>query len=261
MAKPISSAAYFIAVLLALSLWAGAAFAESVQTGEPGPGGVEGIITHEDGVPVEGADVYFYTDPDKRFRGPADFMAEPTGADGKFITELPPGKYFAVARKRASGSISGGLQKGDLYSRDPAGPIEVSAGKYARADLKLGVMTGNMLLGVFPGKPGVQGMKGLIIERDGSPKKGAYAFAYKNPRMAGKPDYVSEWTREDGGYVLNIAEQGTYYIGARTGFMGVPKPDEPYGRYDGKRGAAVTVSEGGFVSGVDITLKKFNDIK
>ncbi len=224
----------------------------------PGAGGVKGTLTDDSGRPVTGAEVYFYTDPDRKFRGPADFMAEPTGEDGKYITELPPGEYFAVARKRMSGSISGGLQKGDWASRETVGPIKIRPGVYEKVDLTLAKVTGNMLFSVFAGHQGGQGVKGVIKGRDGRPFARAYAFAYKDPKMVGKPDYVSEWTREDGTYTIYVLEPGVYYVGARTGFMGVPKPDEPYGRYEGNHDHSVSVKEGGFTGGVDIVLKKFS---
>ncbi|MBI5696033.1 MAG: carboxypeptidase regulatory-like domain-containing protein [Nitrospirae bacterium] len=222
------------------------------------PGGVEGVLTDGDGRPVEGAEVYFYTDPARKFRGPAEFMAEPTGPDGRYITELPPGRYWAVARKRASGSISGNLQKGDLYTREAAGPLDVADGRYQSVDMELVELTGNMLFSVFAGGGSGQAVKGVIRERDGTPKPHAYAFAYKDARMAGKPDYVSEWTRDDGVYTLYLPEPGVYYVGARTGFMGVPRPDEPYGKYSGAKDHSVSVPEGGVVEGVDVTLGRFS---
>ncbi len=99
----------------------------------------------------------------------------------------------------------------------------------------------------------------VVRGRDGKPVQHAYAFAYKDPKMVGKPDYVSEWTREDGAYVIYVQEPGTYYVGARTGYMGVPRPDEPYGRYDGTKDHSASVREGEFAPGVDITLKRFSE--
>ncbi|HLB25744.1 MAG TPA: hypothetical protein VJM83_05405, partial [Nitrospirota bacterium] len=173
---------------------------------------------------------------------------------------LPPGKYFVVARKRASGSISGNLQKGDYYSREAYGPVQVREGKYERVDLKLVELTGNMLFNVFMDRGGGQGIRGVIKDRDGSPRPRAYAFAYRDPKMMGKPDYVSEWTREDGSYVIYVLEPGVYYVGARTGFMGVPRPDEPYGKH-GVGDHAVAVKQGEFSEGVDIILKRFADTR
>jgi len=223
-----------------------------------GSGGVHGVLTDESGAAVGAAEVYFYTDPDKRFRGPADFMAEPSGTDGSYITELPPGTYFAVARKRATGSISGGLQKGDLYSREAFGPIKVGHHGYERVDLRLVPVTGNMLFSVFTAREGGQGIRGTVRDRDGKPYARAYAFAYRDPKMTGKPEYVSEWTRDDGSYVIYVLDPGVYYIGARTGFMGVPRPDEPYGRYDGTKDHSVDVRDGAFTTGTDVVLKRFS---
>ena len=134
----------------------------------------------------------------------------------------------------------------------------VSDGKHLKVDLKLEELTGNMLFSVFSGRGGGQGIRGVIRARDGSPHAKVYAFAYKDSRMTGRPDYVSEWTREDGAYAIYVLEPGKYYVGARTGFMGVPKPDEPYGRYDGTGDHSVDVGEGAMVEGIDITLKRFS---
>jgi len=247
-------------LLTALSL-AACAGAKPEYYGMSKPGGVEGLLSYESGAPVPGAEVYFYTEPDRRFRGPADFMAEPTGEDGRYMVELPPGSYWAVARMRASGSIAGSIQKGDFYSREAYGPIDVTAGVTARVDLALVEQTGNMLFNVFAGKGAGQGVRGVVRDRDGKPVARAYAFAYKDSKMAGKPDYVSEWTRDDGVYAIYVLEPGTYYIGARTGYMGVPRPDEPYGRYGSAKEHSVVVEDGRFVEGADITLKRFSDFR
>jgi hypothetical protein len=222
------------------------------------PGGVEGYLTDAEGGPVDSGIVYFYSEEKPGFRGPADFMAEPVGDDGYFITELPPGRYWAVARKRLSGDISGNLKEGDYHTLGAYGPVEVVRGGYARVDMELAKLTGNMLFNVFAGHGDTQGISGVISGRDGSPVAGAYAFAYKDPRMAGKPDCVSEWTGEDGRYVIYVHGPGVYYVGARTGFKGVPRPDEPYGRYDGNPDHSVEAGPGGFIGGIDITLKKFS---
>jgi len=226
--------------------------------GMPAPGGVEGFLTDDDGRPVEGGVVYFYSERKPGFRGPADFMAEPADEDGYYITELPPGEYWAVARKRMSGSMSGNLAEGDLHTLDSFGPIRVVLGVHVRADMVLVKLTGNMLFNVFAGHSGTQGITGRIMHRDGSPAANAYAFAYKDSRMAGKPDYVSEWTGKDGSYVIYVHEPGVYYVGARTGFKGVPRPDEPYGRYETNPSHSVDVPDLVFVEGVDIILKRFS---
>jgi len=241
-----------------LVLYGCAASETSMRHGMPEPGGVEGYLTDELGDPLPGGVVYFYSEQKPGFRGPADFMAEPADEDGYYITELPPGSYWAVARKRISGSISGNLEEGDYHTLESVGPLQVTLGDHVRADMSLVKLTGNMLFNVFSGHGGTQGIKGRITKRDGSPATGAYAFAYRDPRMAGKPDYVSGWTGEEGGYVIYVQEPGVYYIGARTGFKGVPRPDEPYGRYEANDDHAVEVPEGGFVDGVDITLKRFS---
>jgi len=228
--------------------------------GMPEPGHVGGVLTDSEGRPVEGAVVYFYRDDQRRFRGPADYMAEPAGADGAYITELPPGSYWAVARKRLSGSIAGNLEKGDYQSREAYGPFTVGPGEHLRADLALDELTGNMLFSAFSGKGTHQGITGVIMDRSGRPFQRAYAFAYKDSHMVGKPDYVSEWTRDDGKFVIYVMEPGTYYVGARTGYMGVPRPDEPYGRYEGSRDHSVLVNEGSFVKGVDVILKRFSAV-
>jgi len=61
--------------------------------GMPAPGGVRGSLADDEGVPMPGAVVYFYTGSDRNYRGPADFMAEPADDIGSYITELPPGTY------------------------------------------------------------------------------------------------------------------------------------------------------------------------
>ncbi len=219
------------------------------------PGVVKGRLTDEAGKPLKGAEVYFYVSSERKFRSPADFMAEPTGPDGRYYTEVPPGRYYVVARKRMSGSISGNLKKGDLYTPD-AVRVKIEQGKVYNVDLSLYVFSGNML---FSGSVGRQGIRGVIMDRSGKPFKQAYAFAYRDRRMVGRPDFVSGWSRKDGKFVIYVDKPGKYYIGARTGLMGAPRPDEPYGKYRGSRDHSVTVKDGAFTGGINIRLGRFSD--
>ncbi|MHB8173118.1 MAG: carboxypeptidase-like regulatory domain-containing protein [Nitrospirota bacterium] len=245
----------FIPIIAVLLLSACAVSKRADFYGMSRPGVVEGSLTDEAGKPVGGAEVYFYTSPKKKFRSPADFMAEPTGPDGKYYTEVPPGKYYVVARKRTSGSISGNLRKGDLYTPDAA-RIEVRQGKSYKVDLSLYVFSGNML---FAGSVERQGISGVIEDRSGKPFKQAYAFAYKDARMVGRPDFVSGWSRKDGKFVIYVDKPGRYYVGARTGLMGAPRPDEPYGKYRESPDHSVTVKDGAITGGIYIRLGRFSD--
>ncbi|HEX9191753.1 MAG TPA: carboxypeptidase-like regulatory domain-containing protein, partial [Candidatus Deferrimicrobiaceae bacterium] len=71
--------------------------------GEPAAGtGVAGRVA-ADGAPAEGASVYAYHRTESAFRDLGFAVSAPTAPDGSFVLDLPPGRYYILARRRAGG--------------------------------------------------------------------------------------------------------------------------------------------------------------
>jgi hypothetical protein len=188
--------------------------------------GVEGAVL----APAEGVYVYVYrkgADP----HGPADvILPAPTGADGQFAVELPPGEYTLVARRRGNLENSGPLSEGDL--RSAAVPVVVKAGGKVPANLVLAGKADTSVLSFVPPKEWTTALAGTVRDADGAPVEGARVHVYTYVQMSERPKYVSERTGPDGRYVVFLPKGGTYYLAARNRFGGPPRIGDLYGRYD-----------------------------
>ncbi|HEX9191754.1 MAG TPA: carboxypeptidase-like regulatory domain-containing protein [Candidatus Deferrimicrobiaceae bacterium] len=218
----------------------------------PSASGVEGAVL----APTEGVYVYVYrkgADP----HGPADvILPAPTGADGRFAVELPPGEYTLVARRRGNLENSGPLSEGDL--RSGAVTVAVRAGEKVSADLVMNSKQDSAVLSFAPPKEWTTGLSGTVRDADGNPVEGARVHVYTYVQMSERPKYVSERTGPDGKYVVFLPKGGTYYLAARNRFGGPPRIGDLYGRFD--EGSidptGVVVRDGERRETLDITMFK-----
>ncbi len=220
-----------------------------------GNSGIRGRVTYG-GKPLGGSRIYIYLDGASHFRGPGSLELSDIGADGRFEIELPPGKYYVIAKKRQDGGWSGPLRKDDYFGYLPQNPVQVTDGEFLEFDLECISKTRPRKRKVSTYiKAGAIAVTGTIRDQNGKPIAGAFAFAYENRTMNGKrPPYVSRQTGADGRYVLNFEKPGRYYIGARDTTGGPPLPGELYGEYDGS-GNGVELKKKEVRKNIDVYLK------
>ncbi len=218
------------------------------------PAGSTGVFGHvsSDGTPVPDAVVTAYLRADGSFRD-LGFASAPSGPDGSFAIGLPPGKYFLVVRKRASGEMVGPLRKGDYFGYYPANPVEVSNGRITPLVIPVTILKMRNAP-FYSGDEAGALVEGRILGRDGKPGEGVYAALYDNPAMLGRPMFLSDVTGPDGRYRISVREPGKYYLGARTGYGGAPAPGGLYGRYEGNPDHSVSIREGERLTGMDIDV-------
>jgi hypothetical protein len=213
---------------------------------------VEGSVLN----PAEGVFVYVYrkgADP----HGPADIvLPSPTGADGKYAVDLPPGEYTLVARRRGNLEKSGPLSEGDLRS-DPVSVV-VKAGEVVPIDLVMHGKEDAVARSYSPQKEWDTVLNGTVRDAGGNPVEGACVQVYTMAQMSDRPKYVSARTGPDGRYEVLLPKGGTYYLAARNRFGGPPRLGDLYGRYDDGTTdpAAVVVRDGERRPGLDITVYK-----
>jgi hypothetical protein len=228
------------------------------RPGPPAPessNGVAGFVL-ADGAPVADAYVTAYLRSDGGFRDMGFAAAAPTSGDGSYLLDLPPGRYYLVARKRASGGVAGPLRKGDLFGYYAANPVTVSPDRLFRADIPVTVLRLRNVPSYSGDSAAAAYVEGRIVGRDGRPRPGVYAALYDNPDLLNRPLFLSDVTGADGRYRLPVPATGTYYLGARNGYGGSPAPGDLYGRFEGTADHSVTIRDGDRLTGVDIVVEE-----
>lgn len=250
-------------------------FSTEISGQENGPGKITGRITGVNGESMSGGLVSFFnllTGPppsrEKYWRVPDLFTA--IKQDGGFSMELPPGKYYLGAIKRASGSKElGPPEEGDLFyaaSENGGSPraYEVKSGQ----ETDLGTIAA---AAPFSKKEvdykNVTAVEGTVIDPEGHPVAGALVFAYVNPSMTGRPLFVSEKTGTDGKFMLRVSGAGTYYLKVRGKYGGgMPSGSELVGVYGNeqvvgvkKPGVGIILKKGDITRGITITATRFGE--
>jgi hypothetical protein len=225
-----------------------------------GPGvTIEGVVNGPRG-PEGGAVLFAYPDARSDFRGPdltgpQGSLLGGTGPDGKFSIELPAGTYFLTASRRKGGAALGPLQVGDLYAYFDGNPLKLLAGQKATITVQLTEKLRQAEVPAAP-SPGSTGVRGRLLDPGGKPVPGVFAFATTDPNLIGAmPPHRSRPVGADGAYFIELPRGGTYYIGARTGFGGVPLPGQWQGMLGDANIRSITVETGRIVDGVDITVR------
>ena len=224
--------------------------------GEPAEGtGVAGRVL-SGGAPVEGASVFAYARTESAFRDLGFAASAPTGTDGSFVIDLPPGDYFLLARKRASGGIAGPMRKRDLFGYFPGNPVSVRPGAYRLLSIPATALKLRNIPSWSGQYKGATLIEGRIVGSDGKPRGGVYAALYDNPDLLNRPAFLSDVTGPDGRFRLSVPVPGTYYLGARSGYGGAPGPGDLYGRFEGNAAHSVMVREGDNLTGIVITVNE-----
>jgi hypothetical protein len=222
--------------------------------GEPGGAAVRGVVT-ADGAPVRDGYVSAYRDGAGGFREMPYAVSSPTEGDGTFSLDLPPGRWYLVARKRAGGGAAGPLRPGDAFGYLPGNPLLVEGGRSVSVALPVSLRKrGPAGGGVAPQEVAV--VEGRIVGVDGRPRRGVVAALYGKADRFGRPRFMSEPTGPDGAFRLPVSEPGKYYLGARTGYGGSPAPGDLQGKHDGSGEPSVTVREGDRLVGVEIVVEE-----
>ena len=231
-------------------------FAES--TGKPAViqgRGIRGRVL-KDGEALTGALVAVFLDANGEFHGPPYAESPPTGEKGEFFLDVMPGRYFVMARLRASGKpFQGPLLRGDFAGFYPHNPVMLREGEGLMLDIPM----------VEVNRPRGEGSlahgKAIIVEGrvtvvGGEPVSGVRVVLYSIPEMVGRPLFVSSPTGDDGSYRLEVPRNGKFYAAARSVIGKPPETGELMGFYDGTPDHSLALEMGDRLKGVDIVVKE-----
>lgn len=224
-----------------------------------GRSGLVGQVTlKEDDSPLEGAYINVYPDTTTNLLGPSKYLSAPTDAEGHYQIDVPPGSYYVVSRKRASGEPTGPLAPGDYYTEHNRIIARVQPDQMSVVNLKAVLMRAPM----FFKKAVVQqetdtGVRGQLVDAAGKPVPWSFVLAYVDADMKRLPDYASTLSDLEGHFTLYLPQGGTYYLAGRVQAWDMPHPGELYGVLGGDNPTPLQVTGGQFVKDVVITLTPF----
>jgi hypothetical protein len=132
--------------------------------------GLEGRVT-VDGQVVTGGVVFAYLTYADVLAFKPFAASGATADDGSYSLDLPPGKYFVVAKMRAAGPADGPLAVGDALSYNGSNPITVDPGGYVHVGFSLSRKIEEVAYrdGSDPATGSLEG----VIEYQGQPLEGA----------------------------------------------------------------------------------------
>lgn len=222
--------------------------------------GISGrILLKTDGSPLTGAYVNIYPNTISNLLGPSQFISSPTGADGSYSIELPPGSYYIVARKRASGLANGPLATGDYYSEHQRIIARVTKDKLTQVNLEMAEMKAPMFFKKDLTETRTDtGVRGVLLDAHDKPVAGGFAIAYTDDNLQRLPDFASTLTNQKGEFTLYLPQGGSYYLAARIHAWDMPREGELYGKYGGENPLAMKVADKSFVEGIEIRMTPFS---
>lgn len=225
-----------------------------VDDREEAGAGLAGIVAYG-GVPLEGAAVMLYLDDDRDFKGIAYAVSPPTDREGRFaLFGLLDTEYYVVVRKRAGGRLAGPLAPGDYYAFYPHNPLRLEQGRRAEITVEVIAKAAEGEVGAFLSTTRIEGR---IVDQDGRPLAGLYAFVYPDRIMShAKPLAISAPTGSDGRFTISLEKGGTFYLGARERYGMNPQPGEYYGKFTGSANHSIEIRNGRVREGVTIVVDR-----
>jgi hypothetical protein len=215
---------------------------------------IAGRVMHND-TPVKDAFVTIFLDDSDEFKGPGYSIISTDSNGGFFFDYLPESEYFVLVRKRSSGEKVGPIYEGDLYAYFPDNPLYTQNGKTKHITINCVSKIDDEHAGqnILP----KTGILGTVLDTDGNPVAGVHVFAYTNPVIGHKrPKALSFATKEDGRFILELKEGGTYYIGARKRHGDSPEPGELFGMYEKTPDHSIKIDADTLIQNVTIVVEK-----
>lgn len=183
--------------------------------------------------PVANGRVYFYLKPGD-IKGMPYFYSLPTDTKGTVkVRELLEGSYYVIGKKKKDNNPLGPLSEGDLMGFLLETPFYFKNGHFYSLEIDLFKKSKDEFPTLTVDKKPLY-IKGKILDKNGNPIEGLYAFAY-DKKIIGheKPVAISKPTGKDGVFVLPLPGKGRYYLGVRQYYGGTPVQGELYGLYQG----------------------------
>ncbi len=182
-----------------------------------------------------------------------------TDSKGKFSTVLPEGSYYIGGMKHVTEARIGPPREGDIFfiSNDENGiPKSYRVNKGTNDDLGIISETESAEQVV---KEEITAFEGTIRDKNGKPVKDAVVLAYSASTMDRGLTFASDYSNEDGRFLLKVHNGGKFYLNiiGQFGSLFYPSGITISGDLEDESGG-VTVSTDKIRKNVDITMTMSN---
>lgn len=186
----------------------------AAPTGSTQGNGLEGRLAI-DGQVVAGGVVFAYLAYEDVLAFKPFAASAPSADDGTYKLDLPPGKYFVVAKLRAAGRADGPLAVGDGLSYNGSNPITVDPGRYVHVGFSLPRKFAEVEYRDGP-DPATGSLEG-VIEYQGRPLEGAglRIFLDAHDLFRGQGYASAPPTGADGSFRLDLLPESTFFLVVR----------------------------------------------
>jgi hypothetical protein len=213
--------------------------------------GVYGFITFKD-KPLERVYLFAYKDAAEGFKGPADYVFP--SEKGRVKLRLPEGEFYLIARKRKKGGMYGPIEKEDIFNYYYGNPVKMEEGTLKGVLIEC--ITRLDMLEPPVEEIAKRGITAHVKDEMEKPLKGLYLLLYTDKKMAGKPEYVSESSDENGKIFIELNVPGKFYLIVRSRLGGPAQEGEYYSKYQ-LDGSGVTLQEGDMYKEISFKVKRF----
>lgn len=225
-------------------------FAEAADAGQ-----ISGKLITKDSEPMANAIVFFFNvqtgpppSPDKYWRIPDKTVT--TNDQGRFVADLTKGNYYIGVVYKSSWAYSGPPRGEDLkfIRQETEGMLKTYSVREDKEN-NIGVISEADLFKIVVGDSlAITTIEGYVIDAKGEPVERATALAYYALTIGIQPAFASDFTGNDGHFILRVPGSGTYYLRARYGQQGKTAIDE--------NAVTVTIETGETVTGIDLKVKR-----
>ena len=183
------------------------------------PAGVEGRVIF-DGLIFGGTRIYAYRSFDDLLAFRPLAVSEPSGDDGKFRMDLPPGSWILVAKRRAAGAGDGPAAVGDHLCYHGSNPIVVAPGGYTHVGFSL--VRKDREVVYEPGGDEGSGSIAGTVRYGANPLPGADVQLYLDAKdnFRGQVFSSSPTTGKTAQFRIDLLPESTYYVIARKRVSG-----------------------------------------
>ncbi len=250
-------------IIIVLIFLIGLQTADVFSNEKAGTGSISGKIMIRDSGPMADGTVLFFNDakgpvPNEKLYMRAPEIIANTDTEGRFSITLPEGKYYIGGKKHLTGKWNGPPREGDLFFISMDETEMPKAYLLSKGDsISVNIESGNTPYARPDSMDGITAIEGIVSDINGNPVEDVVVFAYLTSVMGEELAFVSDYTENDGRYMLRVHEGGIYFLMVMGKFGTVTQNSGMIINYDSKEITDVLdVTSGKIKKDVNVKLER-----